>query len=361
MTLAGRSFPLFKPLLHRFDAERAHRLTIGLMKWSPPARPPASDPRLAVSAFGLTFPNPLGLAAGFDKNAEVPDAMLAQGFGFVEVGTLTPRPQTGNPKPRLFRLSEDRAIINRMGFNNGGQAQALARLKLRRGTGLVGVNIGANTDSADRVADYVQGLTTFAGVAGYMTVNISSPNTPGLRALQSRAELQGLLDRLTGARGKSPHRTPILLKIAPDLRDDELQDIAIVCGGGAVDGIIVSNTTLARPPLASAHRDETGGLSGAPLFALSTQVLAKLYLLSEGRIPLIGAGGISDAETAWIKIRAGASLLQVYSALVFRGPRLIPEILAGLSQRLAARRLVSLSQAVGGDAAELAHHGLSGT
>jgi dihydroorotate dehydrogenase len=361
MTLAGRSFPLIRPLIYRFDAERAHRLTIGLLKLAPLSNPPASDPRLAVSAFGLTFPNPLGLAAGFDKNAEVPDALLAQGFGFVEVGTLTPRPQAGNPQPRLFRLTEDKAVINRMGFNNNGQADALARLKLRRGRGLVGVNIGANKDSADRIADYEHGLSIFTGVADYLTVNISSPNTPGLRALQSREELRSLLDRLNTARFKAARRPPMLLKIAPDLRDDELEDIAHVCGGGAVDGIIVSNTTLSRPPLVSAHKDEAGGLSGAPLFALSTQTLAKLYLISEGRIPLIGVGGISDTETAWIKLRAGASLLQIYSALIFRGPQLIPEILDGLSKRLAARGFSSLAAAVGGNAREIAHQGLSGT
>lgn len=361
MTLLSRGFPLLKPLLYRFDAERAHALTIAALRWAPLARPPASDPHLAVSAFGLTFPNPLGLAAGFDKNAEVPDAMLAQGFGFVEVGTLTPRPQAGNPQPRLFRLAEDRAVINRMGFNNGGHADALARLTLRRGRGLVGVNIGANKDSDDRIADYVTGITAFAGVADYVTVNISSPNTPGLRALQSRGELAALVSRLNEARARAPRRVPMLVKIAPDLGDDELEDIVAVCGGGAVDGLIVSNTTLSRPPLGSGFRDETGGLSGAPLFALSTRVLARVHVMSDGSIPLIGAGGVSDAETAWIKIRAGASLVQLYSALIYRGPRLVGEILDGLSKRLKARHLASLAQAVGGDARELAHQGLSGT
>ncbi len=242
-----------------------------------------------------------------------------------------------------------------------GHAAALARLTLRRGRGLVGVNIGANKDSEDRLADYVTGLTAFAAVADYVTVNISSPNTPGLRALQSRGELADLVGRLNDARAHAARRVPMLVKIAPDLRDDELEDIVAVCGGGAVDGLIVSNTTLSRPPLASPHRDEAGGLSGSPLFQLSTRVLARVYLLSEGRIPLVGAGGVSDAETAWLKIRAGASLVQLYSALIYRGPKLVGEILDGLTKRLKARRLASLAQAVGGDARELAHQGLSGT
>lgn len=360
MTLTSLAFPLLRPLLHALDAETAHGLTIGLLKRVPPGTASIHDSRLAVSAFGLDFPNPLGLAAGFDKNAEVPDAMLAQGFGFVEVGTLTPRPQLGNPRPRLFRLAEDRAVINRLGFNNGGHAAALARLTARRRAGLVGINLGANKDSSDRIADYVAGIETFASVADYFTVNISSPNTPGLRSLQSRAELQSLLARLNEARARQRRRPPMLLKIAPDLRDDELEDIAQCCGGGTVDGIIVSNTTISRPPLKSRHARESGGLSGAPLFELSTRQLARLYLLTQGRVPLIGVGGIADAETAFAKILAGATLLQLYSALVYRGPGLVAEILAGLAARL-ARHGLTLETARGRDARALAHQGLSGT
>ena len=361
MSLGSAVFPLLRPLLHGLDAETAHGLMLRLLSLSPSGSPAKPDPRLAVNAFGLAFPNPLGLAAGFDKNAEVPDAMLAQGFGFVEVGTLTPHPQMGNPRPRLFRLSEDRAVINRMGFNNRGHAAALARLRARPRVGLVGVNLGANKDSADRIGDYVAGIAAFAAVADYLTINISSPNTPGLRALQSRAELQTLLDRLNEARAKPTSRPPMLLKIAPDLRQDELEDIAICCGNGAVDGIIVSNTTISRPPLRSPHASEAGGLSGAPLFALSTRQLARLYLLTGGRIQLVGAGGISDAETAWTKLRAGASLLQLYSALVYRGPDLVGEVLRGISQKLDALGLKSLAEVTGGAAEALAHQGLSGT
>jgi dihydroorotate dehydrogenase len=360
MTLASLAFPLIRPLLHALDAETAHGLTVKLLMLMPPAAARSQVSHLAVSALGLNFANPLGLAAGFDKNAEVPDAMLAQGFGFVEVGTVTPKPQSGNPRPRLFRLADDRAVINRMGFNNDGHAAALARLAARRGAGLVGVNLGANQDSSDRIADYVAGIEAFSEVADYLTVNISSPNTPGLRSLQSRAELQSLLARLNEARAQQTQRPPMLLKIAPDLRDGELEDIARCCGGGTVDGIIVSNTTIARPPLKSRHAHEPGGLSGAPLFELSTRQLARLYLLTQGRIPLIGVGGIGDAETAWAKILAGATLLQLYSALIYRGPGLVAEILEGLSTRL-RREGSTLAKACGRDATAIAHQGLSGT
>lgn len=361
MSLAGRAFPLLRPLLHSLDAETAHGLTIRLLRGFAPGTPRSSDRRLAVAAFGLAFPNPLGLAAGFDKNAEVPDAMLGLGFGFVEIGTVTPRPQAGNPRPRLFRLPADRGVINRMGFNNEGQAATLRRLEARAGRpGIVGVNIGANKDSADRVADYVAGIEAFSHLASYVTINISSPNTPGLRGLQSRAELETLLSRLGEARARQRRQPPMLLKIAPDLGDDELEDIARCCGGGAVDGIIVSNTTLRRDGLSSPTLGEAGGLSGAPLFALSTRVLAKVYLLTGGRLPLIGAGGIGDAETAWIKLRAGATLLQLYSALVYAGPALVEEILTGLAARLAASGQ-TLDAVRGSAAAAFAHQGLSGT
>ena len=361
MTLASSLFPLIRPVLHRMDAETAHGLTLRGLSLMPRGGMPQADPRLRVDVCGLSFPNPLGLAAGFDKNAEVPDAMLALGFGFTEVGTLTPRPQAGNPRPRLFRLAEDEAVINRMGFNNEGHGAALARLAARRGRpGLVGVNIGANKDSEDRIGDYVTGIETFSQLASYFTVNISSPNTPGLRALQSRAELEALLDRLNAARARQASRPPMLLKIAPDLRDDELQDIAAACGGGAVDGIIVSNTTLGRDGLQSPLKGEQGGLSGKPLFSLSTRVLARMFELTDGQIPLVGVGGIHDAETAWTKVCAGASLLQVYSALVYRGPGLVQEVLSGLSRRL-AREGTSLAALRGRDAAAIAHQGISGT
>lgn len=358
MSLASLVFPAVRPLLHALDAETAHGLTIRVLRHLPGAALAPADPLLKVRAFGLDFPNPLGLAAGFDKNAEVPGAMLGLGFGFTEVGTVTPRPQQGNPRPRLFRLTEDLAVINRMGFNNQGHAAALRRLEARRAGGVIGVNIGANKDSADRAADYVAGIAAFSHIASYFTVNISSPNTPGLRALQSRAELEVLLSRLNEARQGQTRRPPMLLKIAPDLRDDELEDIARCCAGGTVDGIIVSNTTLRRDGLKSSRQAEPGGLSGRPLFGLSTQVLAKVYRLTAGAIPLVGAGGISDAGSAWTKLRAGASLLQLYSALVYRGPGLVSDILAGLSGRLGGGQ--TLDAITGADAEAIAHHGLSG-
>ncbi|MBM3519881.1 MAG: quinone-dependent dihydroorotate dehydrogenase, partial [Alphaproteobacteria bacterium] len=324
--------------------------------------PPPCDPRLVVKAFRLDFANPLGLAAGFDKNAEVPDAMLAMGFGFVEVGTLTPRPQEGNPKPRLFRLAADGAVINRMGFNNGGHARALARLEGRRGRpGIVGVNIGANKDSADRIADYERGIAAFSDLAHYLTINISSPNTPGLRALQSRTELETLLTRLNAARERQARKPPMLLKIAPDLGAAEMEDVARCCEGGAVDGIILANTTLTRPGLLSPARGEAGGLSGAPLASLATRQLARIYLLTGGRIPLVGVGGIGSAAEAWRRIEAGATLLQFYSALVYRGPGLVSEILAGLATRLEESGAKSLAAITGREAKSLAHQGDSGT
>ena len=361
MTLAGRGFLLLRPLLHSLDAETAHGLTLRLLGHVSNKASGAGYPSLAESAFGLKFPNPLGLAAGFDKNAEVPDAMLSLGFGFVETGTVTPRPQSGNPPPRLFRLAEDRAVINCLGFNNGGHAAALHRLRCRRGErGIVGVNIGANSDSVDRIADYVAGIETFSEIADYLTVNISSPNTPGLRSLQSRAELTALLSRLNDARSRQPRHPPMLLKIAPDLDDGELEDVARCCADAAIDGIIVSNTTTSRPGLKSPLASEPGGLSGQPLFDLSTRQLARMYLLTNGGIPLIGVGGISNAETAWTKIAAGATLLQLYTALIYQGPALVAQILSGLTARLAAEN-TSLGRLRGRDAALIAHQGLSGT
>lgn len=361
MSLGPLAFSLSRPFLHSLDAETAHGLTIRALNILPSLGAPVADECLRVQAFGLTFPNPVGLAAGFDKNAEVPDAMLGLGLGFTEIGTVTPRPQAGNPRPRLFRLPEDNAVINRMGFNNEGHAAALRRLEARTGrAGIVGVNIGANKDSEDRIGDYVTGIAAFSHLASYFTVNISSPNTPGLRALQSRAELEQLLARLNEARAKQARRPPMLLKIAPDLREDELEDIAAACAGGAVDGIIVSNTTLSRDGLRSPLAKEQGGLSGKPLLQLSTRQLARIYLLTDGRIPLVGAGGVHDAASALLKIRAGATLVQLYSALVYGGPGLITAILRGMADDL-RRGGTTLASLRGRDAAALAHHTGSGT
>jgi dihydroorotate dehydrogenase len=357
MSLFNFGFRAMRPLLHCMDAEAAHGLTIKALKTGLAGSVKTSSPaNLAISCFGLDFENPLGLAAGFDKNAEVPDAMLALGFGFVEVGTVTPRPQIGNPRPRLFRLSEDQAVINRMGFNNAGHAAVLQRLHRRLSkSGIVGVNIGANKDSTDRISDYVAGIAAFSDVASYFTINISSPNTPGLRSLQSAEELRPLLKRLNEARQTQQRKVPMLLKIAPDLQDDEMKAIAECCMNSAVDGVIISNTTISRPSLQSRHAKEAGGLSGVPLFDLSTRQLARFYSLTKGKIPLIGVGGISNAEQAWSKICAGAFLLQLYSALVFQGPELLQEILNGLSRKISQNKMTGLAEAVGISADELAY------
>jgi dihydroorotate dehydrogenase len=330
------AFHLARPFLHKLDAEQAHVLTIKALKYAPNlGTGPITSEALKTKLFGLDFPNPVGLAAGFDKNAEVPDAMLGQGFGFIEVGTVTPKPQTGNAKPRLFRLSDDQAVINRMGFNNQGHAAVLQRLiERQKNGGIIGVNIGANKDSDDRPADYVLGLEVFSEVANYITINISSPNTPGLRNLQGKQDLQRLLERLNTAR-KS--KTPMLLKIAPDLFPSDLKDIADCCAGGAVDGVIISNTTLARDNLRSNEHSQAGGLSGRPLFNRSTQCLSDFSQLSGGKIPLIGVGGISSAATAAAKFNAGASLVQLYTALVYQGPALVKEICQGLNVEFSKR------------------------
>ena len=342
---------LASPLVARLEPETAHRLTIrALQSGVLRARTEDDDPRLAIRRFGIDFPNPVGLAAGADKNAEAPGGALGLGLGFVEAGTVTPRPQAGNPRPRLFRLDEDRAIINRMGFNNDGCDAVLARLAAHRGGGIVGVNIGANRDSADRIDDYVKGLAAFGPVASYVAVNVSSPNTPGLRNLQARSELEALVARLNETRAGLPAPVPLLVKIAPDLDRDELAAIAEVCLAGGIDGIIVSNTTVSRPPLRSRHAGEAGGLSGRPLFELSTRTLAETWRLVGDRIPLIGVGGIDSAETAWTKLTAGAALVQLYTALAFEGPRLVTAIRRGLSRRLDELKLASISQAVGSNA-----------
>jgi dihydroorotate dehydrogenase len=311
----------------------------------------ASDSRLGIDAFGLHFPNPIGLAAGFDKDAEVPDAMLRFGFGFVECGTLTPRPQSGNPKPRLFRLREDRAVINRMGFNNGGMEVAARRLAHRKRNGIVGINIGANKDSADRIADYALGFERLAPFADYMTMNVSSPNTPGLRGLQNRDELQQLLTTLTDARAKSGSRVPLLLKIAPDLDAQAMDDIAQVLLNSGIEGLIVSNTTIARPAtLRSIHAQETGGLSGRPLREPATQVLREMRRRLGARITLVGVGGVSNGADAYAKIRAGASLVQLYTALAYEGPGLVERVKRELLECLTRDGYSTVAAAVGADA-----------
>jgi dihydroorotate dehydrogenase len=338
------------PVLRRLPAETAHRAAINGLKIAPPAHAPSSDPRLSVEVLGLKFPNPLGLAAGFDKNAEVPGAMLRLGFGFVEVGTLTPRPQVGNARPRLFRLHEDAAVINRYGFNNEGFERARARLE-RRPPGLIGVNLGANKDAADRVEDYALGVRTFAALADYLTINVSSPNTLGLRDLQRREALDDLIARVVDARDQTEPRRPLMLKIAPDLDARGLEDIVATALTRRIDGLIVSNTTVARPAtLTSRNRGESGGLSGRPLFEPSTRLLARAYLLTGGAMPLIGCGGIEDAETAIAKIEAGANLVQLYTGLALKGHGVVEEILEGLSRAVEARGLNRIGELVGAQA-----------
>jgi dihydroorotate dehydrogenase len=358
-------FALVRPLLHAVDAETAHGLTIRGLRALPPGRAPQDDPRLAVDAFGLHFPNPVGIAAGFDKNAEVPDAMLGLGFGFAEIGTVTPRPQAGNPRPRIFRLPEDGGVINRLGFNNEGHAAALARLEARRSRpGIVGVNIGANKDTEDRAADYVEGVRRFAHLASYFTVNVSSPNTPGLRDLQHESALDDLLARTIEARDVAAERhgrRPVLLKIAPDLALVDLDSAVGVALRRGIDGIIVSNTTISRPTtVVSPVKAETGGLSGRPLFPLSTRMLAETYLRVDKRVPLVGVGGIDGPETAFAKFEAGAALIQLYSSLVYEGPGLVGRIKRGLVERLARENLPGIAAVTGRAAAEWARRPVEG-
>jgi dihydroorotate dehydrogenase len=352
-------YRLIRPAFMAMDAENAHRLTLRLLG-SPLSAllgsPAAATPELETNVLGIRLPNPIGLAAGFDKNAEVPDAMLRLGFGFVEVGTVTPRPQAGNPRPRVFRLVEDDGVINRIGFANDGAESVLRRLSARRGRpGRLGVNIGANKESDDWVADYVAGLERFWGLGDYYTINISSPNTPGLRALQSREALKPLLDALTAARtrlGGGAARPPLLVKLAPDLSREQCEDIAALALEHDIDGLIVGNTTIGRPAsLRSALKAEAGGLSGAPLKALALENLRTMYALTRGRIPLIGVGGIASGQDAYDRIRAGAALIQLYSALVFEGPGLVRRITAELSALLRRDGFANVGEAIGTDAA----------
>ena len=348
-----------RPLLRLLDPEDAHRLAIRALKFPPYVKLVADDPRLAVRAFGLNFPNPVGMAAGFDKHAEVPDALLKLGFGFVEVGTVTPLPQIGNPRPRVFRLNRDEGVINRLGFNSEGADAVLRRLAARANAGgIVGVNIGANRASADRVADYVRSIETFAPVVSYFSVNISSPNTPGLRELQQAKVFDDLLARVMEARARMSRQagtTPVLIKIAPDLTLSELDDVVGAARQHRVDGMIIGNTTVKRPPTLRdlPRAREAGGLSGRPLFALATRMLAETYVRVEGAFPLIGVGGIDSGGTALAKIRAGASLIQLYSALVFHGLRLVAGIKSDLSSELRRGAHAGLDELVGTDAAAM--------
>ncbi len=339
-------YQLFRPLLFLSDAERAHLWSLSALRMLrlPDASP--SDPVLSQELFGLKFPNPVGLAPGYDKNAEVAGQIMRLGFGYAEVGTLTPLPQVGNPKPRLFRLVEDQAVINRMGFNNEGQAAASARLTKdrHRMSRPLGINIGANKDSVDRIADYVTGTRDMAGLADYLTVNISSPNTLGLRALQDKAALDDLLAQVMAAR---PSPVPVLLKVAPDLTSDDIDDIVEISLKHELAALIVSNTTITRPALKSPHAGEAGGLSGVPLRDLAQQRLRDFRVASGGAIPLIGVGGISSAQDAYDRIRAGASLIQIYSALVYHGPGLAKQINDDLVKLLRRDGFTNISEAVG--------------
>jgi dihydroorotate dehydrogenase len=355
-----RAFDAFSlPLLRWFDPEDAHRLAIQGLRLLPPMRPRPDDTKLAVRAFGLNFPNPIGMAAGFDKSAEAPDALLRLGFGFVEIGTVTPKPQRGNPRPRLFRLERDEAVVNRMGFNNDGAEAVLRRLAGRAHlAGIIGVNVGANKDSADRVADYVRLIETFAPVASYLTVNVSSPNTPGLRNLQQAAALDDLLAKVIDARERVRQNagdSPVLLKIAPDLSLAELDDVVQIARSRRVDGMIVANTTVARPSTLreQSRASEQGGLSGRPLFRLSTRMVAETYVRAEGAFPLVGVGGIDSGGAARTKIRAGASLIQLYSSLIYKGLGLVDHIKNDLSSTLLRTGRDSLSEIVGADAATI--------
>ena len=342
------AYALIRPALFLLDPETAHGLAIRALrlKGGGGGAAHAHSPALAMQVAGLSFPNPLGMAAGFDKDAEVPDALLGLGFGFAEVGSITPMPQPGNPRPRLFRLSEDGAVINRMGFNNGGAAASVQRLAKRAGRpGIVGVNIGANKDSADRIADYAAMARIMAPYASYLAVNVSSPNTPGLRALQDEGALAALLDGVLAARGAGG--PPVFLKVAPDLESADVDAIARIAVDRQLGALIVSNTTIARPPLASRHASEAGGLSGAPLRDLAQARLRDFRRATGGEVPLIGVGGIASAEHAWARIRAGASLVQLYSAMTYAGPGIARTIVSGLEELMRRDGFASIAEAVG--------------
>ena len=339
-------YSLLRPLAFALDAETAHGATITALKLAPKRRPPRFPASLRTTLAGLDFRSPVGLAAGFDKNAEVPEQMLGLGFGFVEVGTVTPRPQPGNPKPRLFRLVEDRAVINRLGFNNEGQPAAFERLRhCTHEHGIIGVNIGANKDSADRIADYVSGVRAMSPVARYITINISSPNTPGLRQLQDEGALNALLSAINEARELSG--PPIFLKVAPDLGEGEADQIVRAALQHRIHAIIVSNTTVSRPPLKSRYASEQGGLSGRPLKPLALNALRQFRSASGGEIPLIGVGGIETVDDAWERIRAGASLVQLYTAMVYEGPGIARRIALGLAERVKRAGFANIAEAVG--------------
>ncbi len=334
--------------LHRFDPETAHGLALKALRLGvAPMGPAYRSGRLRCKLAGLALDNPLGLAAGFDKNAQALAPLAHAGFGFVEVGAATPRPQPGNPKPRLFRLSEDRAAINRFGFNNEGAQVIASRLAQRPRDGIIGLNLGANKDSSDRAADFAQVLALCGPHLDFATVNVSSPNTERLRDLQGRAALAALLAGVMEVRAGLPRQIPVFLKIAPDLADDDLAEIAEVASSAGVDAIIATNTTLSRDGLASTHAREAGGLSGAPLFERSTRVLARLSQLTEGQMPLVGVGGVGSAEQAYAKIRAGALAVQIYTALIYTGLSLVPQILKGLDALLERDGFASVSAAVG--------------
>ncbi len=346
------------PILLRMDPEQAHSLAVRLLRNGLVPEPKLEhDPILATRVLGVSFVNPIGLAAGFDKNAEVVDAMLDQGFGFVEAGSVTPEPQPGNPKPRMFRLIEDKGVINRLGFNNQGIDAVAERLRQRTeqmqgsdqrvARGVLGINLGKNKDQQDAVADYTRGIATLRAYADYLVVNVSSPNTPGLRLLQGREALTGLVHACRDA----ARDTPLLVKIAPDLADEDLADVVEVALAQRIDGLVVSNTTLARDGLRSDKRSETGGLSGAPLLARSTDVLRKVSALSDGKLVLIGVGGIASGADAYAKIRAGASLVQLYSALVYGGVGLVVKIARDLAALLRRDGFDSVAAAVGADRA----------
>ena len=352
--MMSRLYEIVRPVAFALEPERAHEAALRAIECGfHPSAAPECDPRLAVTLFGLRFPNPVGLAAGFDKDARVPDAMLAFGFGHVEIGSVTPLPQPGNPRPRLFRLASDRAIINRMGFNSAGQEAVARRLGARKAaTGIIGVNLGANKLSEDKTADFEAGVARLGGLASFLTINISSPNTPGLRDLQSPDALSNLLERLDAARGSLTKRTgrkpPMIVKLSPDISDDNLPEVVRRLVASSIDAIAISNTTLEKRGLSeTVQSEETGGLSGRPLFRRATRLLARIYKLSEGKLPLIGIGGVESAETAVAKIAAGASLVQLYTGMIYMGPGLPDQINRRLARDLDRRGYSTLSALCG--------------